>query len=131
MNNLNITNPCSEKWGNMQDAKDGKFCNQCNLIVKDFTAMSNEELIQFFKNHSSQKVCGRFNNYQLEQERNGLQTWFISRYHTWRMAKSNITSRTILALLGVGLLATGCFRKTTGEPVIQAPTPSDSASVQK
>ena len=62
---LNIPNPCHENWDQMTPVDKGRFCGSCQKQVVDFTTMSDEQLILFFKKQilSSSKdgsVCGRF-----------------------------------------------------------------------
>jgi len=70
MNNRNpqitITEPCTQKWEEM-DKKDGfNFCQACNKCVVDFTSYSNAEIISILANSASE-VCGRLTQEQLDQ----------------------------------------------------------------
>lgn len=62
---INIENPCSENWDDMQDDMLGKFCIKCNKSVEDFTNSSPEEISRKFA--ENKKVCGRFTSSQLDQ----------------------------------------------------------------
>jgi hypothetical protein len=65
--NLSVPEPCHENWNKMTQAEKGKFCGACQKTVIDFTAMSDRQLVEFFKKPLP-NVCGRFNNDQLERE---------------------------------------------------------------
>lgn len=64
---IQIPNSCHESWDAMSGQHDGKFCYSCQKNVIDFTIMSNEQLIVFFKNNNS-KVCGKFTSDQLNTD---------------------------------------------------------------
>lgn len=58
-NNIKITNPCSEKWEDMKEFSQGRFCEICSKNVFDFTEHTDEEIQNFFKNKNGAKICGR------------------------------------------------------------------------
>ena len=51
----------------MPKAGEGKHCSQCNNIVYDFSQMSDDELLSFFK-QKPETHCGRFHNSQLRRD---------------------------------------------------------------
>lgn len=57
--NLSIPAPCSQKWSSFTQVKGGGYCNSCSKVVVDFTAMTDEQIINHFK-HSTGTTCGRF-----------------------------------------------------------------------
>lgn len=59
---LNFT--CNRNWENMQPVKGGRFCNDCQKKVVDFTNNTNDEIATYLMN-STTLVCGRFQNTQL------------------------------------------------------------------
>lgn len=61
-----MTNPCHENWEEMTENTKGKFCASCQTDVIDFTQISNNEIIDYFKNNNIQKGCGRFYKKQLD-----------------------------------------------------------------
>ncbi len=65
-NFLTIPTPCNENWDQMTPQEQGRHCDKCNLVVTDFTAMSNEEILQYL-NKNTGKVCGRVEEKQLYQ----------------------------------------------------------------
>jgi hypothetical protein len=64
---LSVTQPCHEKWEEMTPADRGAFCQSCSKHVVDFTAMADEDILDYFKKREGQPVCGRFRNTQLNR----------------------------------------------------------------
>ncbi len=64
---LMLTNPCSKKWDDLQQADEGRYCDRCEKNIVDLTSKSDAELIQFFK-HKKDNVCGRLLSTQLHRE---------------------------------------------------------------
>lgn len=56
---IRIPNPCPEKWENMQDFTDGKFCEKCSKCVIDFTDKTGEQIRDIFKKANGKEICGR------------------------------------------------------------------------
>lgn len=60
--NIRIQKPCAENFDAMTSVEGGKFCNSCQTKVVDFTKMSLDEIENYFKNNSAQKICGIYNS---------------------------------------------------------------------
>ena len=82
---ISIPQPCSEDWNKMTPQERGRFCDSCQKCVVDFTGFTDEQLHQYFRKYSGEKVCGRFQNWQLKRvvalspkPRNRFYKWFIS-----------------------------------------------------
>lgn len=56
---IQVSTPCHEKWEHMQTAAQGNFCNACQKTVIDFTKMTDNQLMEYFKKPGT-NVCGRF-----------------------------------------------------------------------
>jgi hypothetical protein len=56
---FNIPEPCHESESKMITCGEGKFCFSCRKYVYDFTNWTKEELQDFFKNKSSESICGK------------------------------------------------------------------------
>ncbi|OUS02099.1 hypothetical protein A9Q86_05460 [Flavobacteriales bacterium 33_180_T64] len=67
---LDIQVPCSENFSQFTPTPNGGFCSSCEKEVIDFTTMSAEDTIAFFKNRSNKNTCGRFNSQQLKHYNN-------------------------------------------------------------
>ncbi len=64
---INIPEPCSENWNKMKVVDDThRHCASCEKTLVDFTCMSDEEIVYFFR-HNKQKTCGRFTQGQLQK----------------------------------------------------------------
>ncbi|WP_046757240.1 carboxypeptidase-like regulatory domain-containing protein [Kordia jejudonensis] len=63
---IRIPEPCHEDWNEMTPTQKGKFCNVCTKEVIDFTAESDEQIIQHFQKNDN--VCGRFHTSQLDRK---------------------------------------------------------------
>lgn len=59
---LNFT--CDRNWEDMKPVDGGRFCNDCQKKVVDFTGKSNDEILAHLMSSTTQ-VCGRFQNSQL------------------------------------------------------------------
>lgn len=64
--NLSIPKPCREDWQKMTPDQQGKFCGTCAKTVVDFTKKSVKEIQSFFIENKGKKVCGRFQQKQLD-----------------------------------------------------------------
>ncbi len=110
-----ISEPCHEDWAKMTTADKGRFCNSCFKTVVDFTAMSNDEIMQYFRESAGQKVCGRFKSNQVHvplpvkhNKPSAFQAFFG--YPFRKIAAVLITSLT--------LLTSACKPTTTGQVCI-------------
>ena len=64
---ISIPKPCHEDWSKMSPNEQGRHCDSCAKTVVDFTAMSDDEVKHFFINKKEERVCGRFQQKQLDQ----------------------------------------------------------------
>lgn len=65
---LAIPQPCHENWYNMTPSQQGRFCSACAKEVVDFTGMSDTELLHYFLDKKSEKICGRIYPDQLNRQ---------------------------------------------------------------
>jgi len=63
---ITIPKPCHVDWNKMTPDKTGRFCNSCSKSVVDFTQMLPKEIQKFFIKNQGKKICGRFQNKQLD-----------------------------------------------------------------
>jgi len=63
---FHIPTPCHEDWNNMTQQDKGRFCASCSKQVVDFSLMSDQQVLNYFKNTTG-RVCGRFANDQLQR----------------------------------------------------------------
>ncbi len=64
---VNIPEPCHEDWNKMDTQEKGRFCGSCQKLVIDFTAMSDSEIVNYFKAYKSENTCGHFKKTQIER----------------------------------------------------------------
>jgi hypothetical protein len=64
---LTIPEPCHENWDKMTASEKGRVCGSCQKTVVDFSNMNDREIAEFFKKPPS-KVCGHFNQDQLDRD---------------------------------------------------------------
>ncbi len=62
---ISIPKPCHENWNDMNPEQQGAFCKVCSKVVVDFSAMSDEEVINYLEQKKEEKTCGRFRASQL------------------------------------------------------------------
>lgn len=71
--NLSIPQPCHENWQQMTPQDHGRHCSACQKVVVDFTAMSDQQVLDYMRQATS-SVCGRFNNDQLNKRYHDVPT---------------------------------------------------------
>ncbi len=64
---LHINEACSENWDAMTPNDKGKFCNNCNKTVFDFTTATDNDIIQFIEKAKGEEFCGKFEEQQLDR----------------------------------------------------------------
>ncbi|WP_210462862.1 hypothetical protein [Rufibacter roseolus] len=64
---VTIPEPCHESWNKMTPNEKGRFCQNCQKTVVDFTMMSDAEVIAWLTKQSG-NGCGRFRDDQLNRE---------------------------------------------------------------
>ncbi|MBB4805798.1 hypothetical protein HNP38_001070 [Chryseobacterium defluvii] len=60
---ITIPKPCHENWENMILDESGRFCPICSKTVRDFTNVSDEEMINSLD--PEKNLCGRFTDNQM------------------------------------------------------------------
>jgi hypothetical protein len=80
---IRIPTPCGENWEGMDRRELGRFCQQCQKTVVDFTGMMDAEVLGYFAARGGEgDVCGRFLPEQVGRglapgpvQRNGWAGW--------------------------------------------------------
>ncbi|MXS71705.1 hypothetical protein GSF70_10790 [Flavobacteriaceae bacterium W22] len=62
---IKISKPCNENWDAMSPEENGKFCEVCSKIVRDFSESSDEKIYHDLKSYKN--ICGRFTDHQLQR----------------------------------------------------------------
>lgn len=94
-----IDTPCHENWDTMTETERGRFCNQCSMVVYDFTDATPEEFFKAYRENKG-KICGLFS----PQPLNFWQTQKNNLVHLLRQSKAAIIA------IGMGLFA---FKSST------------------
>ncbi len=63
---IEIPNPCSEDWNEMTPQSYGRHCKSCNVVVRDFSKLSDTQ-IQYLLANSNGRICGQFREDQLNR----------------------------------------------------------------
>ncbi|MEZ4953782.1 MAG: carboxypeptidase-like regulatory domain-containing protein [Saprospiraceae bacterium] len=63
---FDIPTPCHEKWINMDQRPNGRFCQTCQKTVIDFSNKSDREVAAYFQK-TNENVCGKFRQDQLRR----------------------------------------------------------------
>ena len=64
---LSIPEPCHENWQTMTPTEQGRFCNSSAKEVKEFSMMTDTEVLNYFTTLNHEKVCGRALTAQLDR----------------------------------------------------------------
>lgn len=91
---IKIENPCEENWDQMIPIQQDKFCGSCEKVVVDFTAMTDGEIVHFYKKNEG-SLCGRFHPEQLNRK-----------LYTTRRASSFMAWKAVAALAAGMMMGT-------------------------
>jgi len=85
---ISINEPCHENWEAMTPNQQGAFCGSCQKNVVDFSKMSLEGIKNFFKKPQEGRVCGRFEDKQLQELSFDD---FFARFRHWNFSRKFAT----------------------------------------
>jgi len=85
-----IANPCHQNWYTMSPTEKGRFCQSCTKEVIDFSKMSDETFLEFFKEKKT-GLCGNFRSDQVDVPRKD--------YFGIALSKLKVAAISIFALL--------------------------------
>jgi hypothetical protein len=68
MSKPHIPKPCHENWDAMTPQSGGRYCNECDKTVIDFTGWADDEISTYLTEHAGEKICGRFSSDQLKNQ---------------------------------------------------------------
>lgn len=60
---ISFKKPCHENWDSMTNILNGKFCDNCQKSVIDFSGLSNKQILTIISDQH--QLCGKFENSQL------------------------------------------------------------------
>ena len=113
---IGLSFQCPKKWQSMSPANGGRFCADCNKVVKEFSGVSVTKPQALILASNEEEICGNFYSYQLEKPFGSWRDKIISFYQQVAFGlKANIISKKLaLFILSVVLVVTGCARRTRG-----------------
>ena len=94
---LHIPTPCTENWDAMTPEEQGRFCSHCQKTVIDFSQMTDNDIIYFLEKHKAERICGRFQNTQLNRDINVVNYSKSVSYRESAIFISSILAATSLA----------------------------------
>lgn len=120
MNIIQIETPCEEKWDNMQNIPEGKFCDLCLKKVLDLTQKTDDEIFHLL-NTSNGKICGRIFSYQSNKS-------FVRSERTISNQENKKGYSRLVAGLAIAASLTGIqtYAGTFEKPLIQISESKDS-----
>jgi hypothetical protein len=110
-----LTFTCPEKWNTMSPREGGRHCDSCNIVVRDFSRLSNDEIIKEI-NSPSENSCGSFHAYQLQEPFTDKRNLVIRFYQRVLASpkKKHVVRSFQLGLAMLLLLVSGCHRRMSG-----------------
>jgi hypothetical protein len=48
---ITILEPCAQAWNDLTKVEKGRYCASCEKVVIDFKAMTDKELLHYFKHY--------------------------------------------------------------------------------
>ncbi len=64
---ISLPKPCEEDWEQMTPVGCGRFCQQCQKNVIDFTALPDDMIARLLNSRAKGQLCGRFSEEQLNR----------------------------------------------------------------
>lgn len=46
---IQIPKPCQEKWQEMKQVENGRFCGLCQKVIPDFTNKNDRDIVNYIK----------------------------------------------------------------------------------
>jgi hypothetical protein len=125
---ISIPTPCHEDWNEMTPADKGRHCNHCSKTVVDFTQSKPQEILFYLNQHTSEKLCGRFNPEQIEEPVPTPED-FVKQLNYFRMPL--LRKIAAIFLFAFSVMAVSCNDHLTGKVVKNDPAQADSSRIRK
>lgn len=124
---ITVPEPCHENWDAMQPAEQGRHCTACALTVVDFTDWELADISLYLRVHAGQRVCGRFNNTQLNQPFD--LTKFAPEIIRWKTNGLYKIAALIVVCFALATSSCNTSDPTNGEPQTQQKVPDNLVGV--
>ena len=108
MSKPHISKPCHEDWDAMTPQSGGRYCNECDKTVIDFTGWADDEISTYLSQHAGEKICGRFFDDQLNEKLSPLHARMHSLYRSASRIKRKSIRSIILLFLSLFMTLMGC-----------------------
>jgi hypothetical protein len=122
-----VPEPCTADWNQMTPTDKGRHCAQCAKTVVDFSSWPLENIAAYLRKHSSERVCGRFRNTQLDVEVPYSPDQWVAQVAGTGL--SLLQKMALIFLLAFGFLTTGCGSDTESSPAKTAQTSLQSPAL--
>ncbi len=125
---IKVEKPCHEDWNKMKPGAEGRHCDVCNKVVINFTNVREEEIINYIRQNSGQRVCGYFRSDQLDKKQSyaeRLLNVFLVYIDTKLSVR--ILNNSLNFIVGMLLVMIGCQSRTTGEVELEKNDLKDSS----
>jgi hypothetical protein len=108
---------CPKSWNSMTAEGDGRFCNDCKKVVKDFSGLKLDEVNNSISLNTDARMCGSFRAYQLNKPFGNWRDKIISRYQRAILSlnSGSLLKPVTVFLLFIVMLITGCARRLSGD----------------
>ncbi|HXC03945.1 MAG TPA: hypothetical protein VNZ86_04285 [Bacteroidia bacterium] len=107
-NRISIPQPCSARWNSMARTEQGRHCTQCNTEVIDFTNNTLNEITTYLRTHSSNSVCGYYQERHTTHPGSKWYTFLNAIEHRFSSTRLRGLSLFLITML---LVLSGCRHK--------------------
>lgn len=125
---ISIPQPCHEDWNDMTPADQGRHCSHCSKTVVDFTQSRPQEILFYLNQHSSEKLCGRFNPEQIVEPIPSPED-FVKQLSYFKMPL--LRKIAAIFLFAFSVMAVSCNDHLTGKVIKSDPVQVDSSGARK
>ncbi len=98
---IGITEPCTASRDEMLPHEKGSFCTTCQLVVHDFSTLSNDDIKRTFRNMLDQRICGRITTQQEASLNAEFEAWSFRSTRSFQSA----FLFTLIAVFGLTLFS--------------------------
>lgn len=124
-NRISIPKPCHENWNEMLPEQQGRHCLACSKTVVDFTEWQADDILQYLKQKNTEKVCGRFNLNQVEQDTPAESGHLIQKVWQSRMPLLRKIAAVIVICFGLLSGNDAMAQKRMGKVACPKPNPTE------
>jgi len=107
----------------------GRFCNDCSKVVRDFSMLNLDEVNNHILSSKEADACGSFHAYQIDKPFGNWRDVIISYYQrvSLRLKTGSLIKPVTVFLLFLIMLITGCARRLSGRYACAPPHNSQTS----